>query len=218
MTDGCRVEASPVRWRVQVHGLVQGVGFRPFVYRLATGLGLSGWVSNTPEGVVIEAEGHLEALQNLVSGLEQEAPVNAHVEAVFAEPIARSTGLGEDGEFRVCESQEQGTAATSLPADLAPCRQCTEELHDPGNRRYRYPFINCTDCGPRYSLIEGLPYDRARTAMRHFQMCSHCLAEYHDPASRRFHAEPNACPDCGPRVAFCQPDGTVMAKEEAAVS
>jgi len=218
MTDGCRVEASPVRWRVQVHGLVQGVGFRPFVYRLATGLGLSGWVSNTPEGVVIEAEGHLEALQNLVSGLEQEAPVNAHVEAVFAEPIARSTGLGEDREFRVCESQEQGTAATSLPADLAPCRQCTEELHDPGNRRYRYPFINCTDCGPRYSLIEGLPYDRARTAMRHFQMCSHCLAEYHDPASRRFHAEPNACPDCGPRVAFCQPDGTVMAKEEAAVS
>ncbi|MCG2580294.1 MAG: carbamoyltransferase HypF [Marinobacter sp.] len=218
MTDGCRVEAAPVRWRVRVHGLVQGVGFRPFVYRLATGLGLSGWVSNTPEGVVIEAEGHLEALQNLVSGLKQQAPVNARVEAVCAEPIARSTGLGADREFLVRESQEQGAAATRLPADLAPCRQCIEELHDPGNRRYRYPFINCTDCGPRYSLIEGLPYDRARTAMRHFQMCPHCLAEYHDPASRRFHAEPNACPDCGPRVAYCQPDGTVLAKDEAAVS
>lgn len=218
MTDGCRVEAAPVRWRVRVHGLVQGVGFRPFVYRLATGLGLSGWVSNTPEGVVIEAEGHLEALQNLVSGLKQQAPANARVEAVCAQPIARSKELGADGEFHVRESQEQGAAATRLPGDLAPCRQCIEELYDPANRRYRYPFINCTDCGPRYSLIEGLPYDRARTAMRHFQMCPHCLVEYHDPASRRFHAEPNACPDCGPRVAFCQPDGTVLAKDEAAVS
>ncbi len=215
MNEICWMEPSPVRWCVRVYGVVQGVGFRPFVYRLATGLGLTGWVGNTPEGVIIEAEGHPEALQNLVSALKQQAPANARVEQICTEPLAGPTVFQA---FRVRESEAQGVATTRLPADLAPCHQCTEELHDPGNRRYRYPFINCTDCGPRYSLIESLPYDRARTAMRHFQMCPRCLAEYQDPASRRFHAEPNACPECGPRVAFFQSDGTILAEGEAALS
>ncbi|WP_339750899.1 carbamoyltransferase HypF [uncultured Marinobacter sp.] len=215
MNDRCRAEPSPVRWRVRVYGVVQGVGFRPFVYRLATGLGLTGWVGNTPEGVIIEAEGRPEALQNLVDALKQQAPVHACVEAVCAEPLARPAAFQA---FRVRESEERGAATTRLPADLAPCGQCTGELHDPDNRRYRYPFISCTDCGPRYSLIEGLPYDRERTAMRYFQMCPRCLAEYRNPESRRFHAEPNACPECGPRVAFCQGDGCVLAEGEAALS
>ncbi|MBW7470824.1 carbamoyltransferase HypF [Marinobacter sp. F4218] len=215
MKDECRVEALPVRWQVRVQGLVQGVGYRPFVYRLATGLGLTGWVGNTPDGVTIEAEGQPEVLQSLVESLRVQAPANARVEEVHAEVVARSPVFQA---FQIRQSQEEGTASTRLPADLAPCRQCSEELHDPINRRYRYPFINCTDCGPRYSLIEGLPYDRARTAMRHFQMCPRCLAEYHDPASRRFHAEPNACPDCGPRTVLCRADGTVLAKDEAALS
>lgn len=215
MNDGCRAEPSPVRWRVRVYGVVQGVGFRPFVYRLATGLGLTGWVGNTPEGVIIEVEGRPEALQNLVDALRQQAPAHACVEAVRSEPLARPAAFQA---FRVRESEERGAATTRLPADLAPCRQCTGELHDPDNRRYRYPFINCTDCGPRYSLIEDLPYDRERTAMRHFQMCPRCLAEYRNPQSRRFHAEPNTCPDCGPRVEFCRSDGRVLAEGEAALS
>lgn len=215
MTDGCRVEASTVRWRIRVHGLVQGVGFRPFVYRLATGLGLTGWVGNVQEGVIIEADGDPDALLDLVSALKQQAPMNACVEEVCAEPVGRRTVFQT---FRIRESRARGAGTTQMPADLAPCQQCNEELRDPGNRRYRYPFINCTDCGPRYSLIESLPYDRARTAMRHFAMCPRCLAEYHDPASRRFHAEPSACPACGPRITFCQQDGTVLADGEAALS
>lgn len=215
MSDGCRVEASQVRWRIRVHGLVQGVGFRPFVYRHATDLGLRGWVGNTSEGVVIEAEGASEALQKLVAALESEAPVNARVDAVRAESVPRS---GVFRAFSIRQSREQGGVTTRLPADLAPCKRCTEELHDPGNRRYRYPFINCTDCGPRYSLIEALPYDRVSTAMKHFQMCEDCLAEYRNPASRRFHAEPNACPNCGPQIEYWQSDGRVLAKGESALA
>ncbi|WP_417566546.1 carbamoyltransferase HypF [Marinobacter sp.] len=215
MNDRGRAQASPVRWRVRVFGVVQGVGFRPFVYRLATGLGLTGWVGNSPEGVIIEAQGHPKALQNLVYALKQQAPENAWVEEVCAQPLARLEALQA---FCVRQSEEEGAATTRLPADTAPCRQCTEELQDPDNRRYRYPFINCTDCGPRFSLIESLPYDRARTAMKHFRMCSRCLAEYRDPHSRRFHAEPNACPECGPRIAFCHRDGRILAAGEAALS
>ncbi|MCG7198828.1 carbamoyltransferase HypF [Marinobacter pelagius] len=215
MSDGRRGRATRVRWHIRVHGLVQGVGFRPFVYRQATGLGLTGWVGNASEGVVIEAEGHPEALRKLVSALEFCAPVNARVDAVRVEPVPRYPVFRA---FSIRQSQAQGGATTRLPADLAPCTQCTEELHDPANRRYRYPFINCTDCGPRYSLIEALPYDRARTAMRRFQMCARCRAEYLDPASRRFHAEPNACPDCGPHIEFWQRDGAVLAQGEPALA
>jgi len=215
MNDGCRVETSQVCWRLRVHGLVQGVGFRPFVYRCATDLGLTGWVGNTPEGVVIEAEGPPEALHDLVVQLRHHAPANARVDEVSVEPMDR---LGLFGAFRIRESEDRGNTSTRVPADLAPCQRCLAELHDPENRRYRYPFINCTDCGPRYSLIEALPYDRARTAMRHFRMCGQCLAEYRTPASRRFHAEPNACPDCGPRVEFCRNDGVVVAEGEAALT
>jgi hydrogenase maturation protein HypF len=194
--------------------VVQGVGFRPFVYRQAMELGLAGWVGNSPEGVEIEAEGHPLALEQLVSALIKQAPVNARIDDVRTVTAAPS---GTFREFRIRESQSQGEASAQLPADWAACQQCLQELHDPENRRYRYPFINCTDCGPRYSLIEALPYDRANTAMRHFQMCSRCLAEYQDPASRRFHAEATACPECGPRLAFCGSDGDIRAQDEAAL-
>nr|WP_284709333.1 carbamoyltransferase HypF [Marinobacter sediminum] len=202
------------RWRVCVRGVVQGVGFRPFVYRQATELGLTGWVGNSPEGVEIEAEGHPVVLEQLVSALIQHAPANARIDDVHTEPVAHP---GAFREFSIRESEKRGEASAQLPADWATCQQCLQELYDPDNRRYRYPFINCTDCGPRYSLIEALPYDRANTAMRHFQMCGRCLAEYHDPASRRFHAEATACADCGPRLAFFPSDGDILAQDEAAL-
>ncbi len=207
-------EAPLTCWRVCVRGVVQGVGFRPFVYRRATELGITGWVGNSPEGVEIEAEGHPAVLEQLVSALIQQAPVNARIDDVRSMPVAQPRGFPE---FRVRKSQKRGSASAQVPADWATCQQCLQELHDPDNRRYRYPFINCTDCGPRYSLIEALPYDRASTAMRHFQMCGFCLAEYQDPASRRFHAEATACPECGPRLAFCGSDGDIRAQDEAAL-
>lgn len=215
MTKANTAEPLLDRWRISVRGVVQGVGFRPFVYRQAMGLGLSGWVGNSPEGVEIEAEGAPLLLERLISALRHQAPPNARVDDIRAVPVVRS---GAFRAFSIRESQTRGETAVQLPADWAPCPHCLQELKDPDNRRYRYPFINCTDCGPRYSLMEALPYDRANTAMRHFQMCRRCLAEYQDPASRRFHAEATACPDCGPRLSFCGPDGDVVAQDEAALT
>ncbi|AOY86863.1 carbamoyltransferase HypF [Marinobacter salinus] len=215
MTQDSTAEPPLTRWRVCVRGIVQGVGFRPFVYRQATDLGVTGWVGNSPEGVEIEAEGHPLVLKQLVSALIQHAPANARIDDVHTEPVAHP---GAFREFSIRESQKRGEASAQLPADWATCQQCLQELYDPDNRRYRYPFINCTDCGPRYSLIEALPYDRANTAMKHFQMCGRCLEEYHDPASRRFHAEAAACPDCGPHLAFCRSDGDTLAEGGAALA
>ncbi len=201
------------RRRVVVTGTVQGVGFRPFVYRLAERYDLTGWVSNAPRGVVIEAEGRPETLDAFVAGLRAEPPPNARVMAVAVEAVPPRGGT----VFEVRTTEARGEPAVHLPADLATCERCLQELFDPRDRRYRYPFINCTDCGPRYSIIESLPYDRKRTTMDGFAMCAACREEYANPASRRFHAEPNACPACGPRLALRDAHGAEMATAAAAL-
>lgn len=199
-----------------VRGLVQGVGFRPFVYRLAIKLGLTGWVNNTVQGVVIEIEGDRDRLVQFQARLEQEPPPQARIEA-----IARQTQpLQYDSEFTIHTSPAAPDASlqiTLLP-DLATCGDCLRELNDPHDRRYRYPFLNCTNCGPRFSILRDLPYDRPNTTMRDFPLCADCQAEYDNPLDRRFHAQPVACPVCGPQVSLLDRSGLVVAQGEAAIN
>jgi hydrogenase maturation protein HypF len=184
------------RLHVRVRGQVQGVGFRPFVHGLAARLGVSGWVRNDGGGVVLEVEGGAAATGAFVRALEQEAP-----------PLARVSGLevggmplrGDTG-FAILQSDPGQVMSTAIVADAAVCDACLAELFDPTDRRYRYPFLNCTHCGPRYTLTRRLPYDRPQTSMAGFPLCPACAAEYHDPANRRFHAQPTCCPACGPRL------------------
>jgi hydrogenase maturation protein HypF len=184
-------------WRIRVQGVVQGVGFRPFIYRLALQLGLSGWVRNDLEGVLIEASATPERLTQLVELIREQAPPAARLEQV--EILEKRPGSLPDG-FAIVESESTGPMATRISPDLTVCPDCLSELENPTDRRYRYPFINCTNCGPRYSIIQQLPYDRPLTTMRGFAMCPECAREYHDPLNRRFHAQPVACPACGPQV------------------
>jgi hydrogenase maturation protein HypF len=184
------------RSRFTVRGVVQGVGFRPFVYQLAVSLGLSGWVLNSSRGVVIEVEGESANLSEFGRRLVAEAPPLSQIHSLEAEQIPP---IGEVG-FAIRESREQDVPSPVIPADVAICSACAAEMDNPTDRRHNYPFINCTDCGPRFTIIEGIPYDRERTTMRVFTMCPQCRAEYQDPRTRRFHAEPNACPACGPHV------------------
>ncbi len=181
--------------RFKVTGVVQGVGFRPFVYGLATELGLRGWVINTSSGVVIEVEGPPEALEVFARDLVAKAPPVAHIEGVQREPIPPN---GWE-RFEIRESRAEAGYVLISP-DIATCPECLRELFDPHDRRYRYPFTNCTNCGPRFTIIADVPYDRPLTTMAAFRMCPECQAEYDDPLNRRFHAQPNACPVCGPRV------------------
>lgn len=201
------------RLRVALRGAVQGVGFRPFVYRLATELRLSGWVTNSSRGVFLEVEGGRETLDEFLTRLTRDAPPQARifsVEPSFLDPV------GFDSfEIRPSEDSDEKTAFI-LP-DLATCDDCRREIFEPRNRRFGYPFTNCTNCGPRFSIIRGLPYDRPRTSMSGFAMCPDCNAEYGDPADRRFHAQPNACPVCGPQLELWDPDGTVLASREKAL-
>lgn len=185
--------------RVEVHGTVQGVGFRPYVYRLANSLGLRGTVRNAGGHVVIEVVGGREALEALLRRLPAEAPAQAVVTQVLV--TEHHPAPAQEG-FRVIESRPAQAGGRDLPPDIATCERCLRELFDPADRRYRYPFINCTDCGPRASIIDALPYDRARTTMAPFPLCPTCAAEYADPGDRRFHAEPVACPDCGPQLTW----------------
>jgi hydrogenase maturation protein HypF len=201
------------RVRMLVRGTVQGVGFRPFVHRQAVALGLAGWVANSPDGVVIEAEGAGEQLEELLRLIDAGSPARAAVTQVRVQELALRGDVG----FVVQHSETSGACSTQVCPDLATCDDCLGELFDPANRRYRYPFTNCTHCGPRYSIIEGMPYDRARTTMRQFEMCAACRREYHDPADRRFHAEPNACPECGPRIALWDQAGQVQAYSDEAL-
>jgi hydrogenase maturation protein HypF len=189
------------RRAIVVTGVVQGVGFRPFVHRVATDLGLSGFVQNAAGEVRIEAEGSATELEHFLSRLSLDAPPLARIEGLC---VASEPPRGEAG-FRILESHDVGTRAF-VAADVAPCDACLRELLDPADRRYRYPFINCTDCGPRLTIVEGAPYDRARTTLRHFPLCDACRAEYEAPTSRRFHAEANACPSCGPRLRYWSSD------------
>jgi hydrogenase maturation protein HypF len=189
---------TPTRERreVSVRGIVQGVGFRPFVYALAHRHGLAGLVRNDAGGVRIEVEGAPEELERFLRALREDAPPLAVVESVGWRPLA---ALG-DREFRIEESREGVRRYALVSPDVATCEECLAELLDPADRRYRYPFTNCTNCGPRFTITRSVPYDRAMTTMAHFTMCVDCRREYDDPADRRFHAQPNACPVCGPRV------------------
>ena len=201
------------RWRILARGAVQGVGFRPFVHRTATALGLSGWVRNTADGIAVEAEGEACRVDALIQAIREAPPVNASVAAIDVQEVAP---CGETA-FRIRASEAASTPTAQILPDLATCADCIAELLDPANRRHLYPFINCTQCGPRYSIVEAIPYDRARTSMRHFAMCPDCRHEYEDPADRRFHAEPNACPVCGPRLALWDEAGAVLARDHPAL-
>ncbi|MCK9377244.1 MAG: carbamoyltransferase HypF [Syntrophobacterales bacterium] len=190
------VPETVARKRLQVTGVVQGVGFRPFVYRLARLHHLSGWVCNTSRCVELEIEGPPASLASFIDRLEHEAPALARIDAV----VSRDAPPQGDAGFAIRESQQVPATEALIPADVATCDACLADISDPENRRYRYAFTNCTDCGPRFTLIRQVPYDRRQTTMARFEMCPRCRAEYENPEDRRFHAEPTACPVCGPRV------------------
>lgn len=206
--------ANPTkRVRIRILGAVQGVGFRPFVYRLATGMGLNGWVRNSSRGVFVEAEGGEDKLGDFLHRLEAEKPPRAFIQSL------ESAFLDAAGftRFEILPSDpSEGKLAFILP-DIACCPDCLREILDPADRRYRYPFTNCTHCGPRFSIIRSLPYDRHRTTMGAFAMCPACRAEYDNPGDRRFHAQPNACPACGPHLELWDASGRVLAENEAAL-
>lgn len=187
-----------MRLKVAVRGAVQGVGFRPFVHRLATEQRLTGWVCNSPQGVFIEAEGPRLELNRFLTRLERERPPLSSIQHL---EFSWLTAAGYR-QFEIRKSETSGNKTAVVLPDAATCPECLREIFDPANRRHRYPFTNCTHCGPRFSIVESLPYDRANTTMRGFAMCPECAREYHDPANRRFHAQPNACPKCGPQLAI----------------
>ncbi len=191
------------RASLEIDGIVQGVGFRPFVYRLALRHGLAGWVRTTGRGVQLEAEGRDADLDAFCRALREEAPPLAVIAALRVAPMAAKGGEG----FAILGSAQSAGGGEVSP-DCDVCDDCLAELFDPEDRRHLYPFINCTNCGPRYSIITGIPYDRPATTMAPFAMCEKCLAEYHDPLNRRFHAQPNACPVCGPRLRLLDNFGT----------
>src|SRR3989304_469520 len=201
------------RLRVTIRGAVQGCGFRPFVYRLATTIGLTGWVSNTAQGLFIEVEGAPGHLEEFLRRLDPERPPRAiltSLETVLLEPAGFST-------FEIRASDTNGVKTTLMLPDIATCPDCLREIFDPADRRDLYPFTNCPNCGPRFSIIEALPYDRPNTTMRHFEMCADCRAEYENPLDRRFHAQPIACPRCGPRPALWGRAATVLATDDEAL-
>ena len=202
-----------VRLRIIVRGAVQGVGFRPFVYRLATELGLAGWVNNSAQGVSLEVEGARPLLAQFFLRLEAEKPPRSFVQSL------ESVWLDSAGyrEFEIRASSGTGDKSALVLPDIATCADCLRELFEPGNRRYRYPFTNCTHCGPRFTIIESLPYDRANTSMKCFAMCGLCQAEYNDPRDRRFHAQPNACPECGPHLELRDPAGGLLESHDRAL-
>ena len=188
---------------IHVTGIVQGVGMRPFVYREAMAHGICGWVLNAGDGVHIEAHAPGEALDEFVAALSEHAPAASRVEYVEVVDLAPGDwdAANEQG-FRIVASQDQTAHTTLISPDIATCDDCLRELFDPADRRYHYPFINCTNCGPRFTIIRSLPYDRAATSMNCFPMCPECAAEYADPLDRRFHAQPDACFDCGPHITW----------------
>jgi hydrogenase maturation protein HypF len=201
------------RAKAVVRGAVQGVGFRPFVYRLASELDLKGWVVNSAQGVFVEIEGGDAAVRQFLLRLEREKPPRAIIQGLefsFLDPVGYET-------FEIRPSEPGGAKTALILPDLATCADCLSDIFDPANRRYRYPFTNCTNCGPRFSIIEALPYDRANTSMKKFAMCPECEAEYHDPCDRRFHAQPNACPNCGPQLQLWDAAGKELASRDDAL-
>jgi hydrogenase maturation protein HypF len=207
-TDGRR------RTRVRVHGTVQGVGFRPYVYRLAGELGLAGYVLNDAHGVLLEVEGASASVEQFLARLQPGAPPLAVFEQILTEERA-ATG---EGAFAILPSVGGSVPDAPVTPDTATCDDCLRELFDPADRRFRYPFINCTNCGPRFTIVRGVPYDRPRTTMAAFTMCALCRAEYDDPSDRRFHAQPNACPDCGPALSLLGADAEPFAEDPLGVA
>lgn len=201
------------RLHVHINGAVQGVGFRPFIYRLATELGLSGWVNNSTQGVEIELEGTGEKLDEFLTRVKSEKPPHSSIQKL---EYSLLEAVGYTG-FKVKQSDKSGDKSVLVLPDIATCSECLKEIFDPNNRRYRYPFTNCTNCGPRYSIIESLPYDRANTTMKIFPMCEECRKEYENPLNRRFHAQPNACPECGPHLELWDKSGKILASYDEAL-
>ncbi len=190
-----------------IRGAVQGVGFRPFIYRLADEMELRGWVINNTQGVILEAEAAAGVLERFLLRIEREKPSISHIQSfehTYLDPVGYT-------RFEIRESADGPKTALILP-DIATCDDCRHEIFDPANRRFRYPFTNCTNCGPRFTILESLPYDRPRTSMREFKMCPACEAEYRNPRDRRFHAQPNACPECGPQLEMWAPEGEVVSR------
>jgi hydrogenase maturation protein HypF len=195
-----------VRVKLALRGVVQGVGFRPFVHRLATELAVTGWVNNSPQGVFVEAESQRPTLEQFLRRLEAEKPPRSSIQSM------ETTWMDAVGfeKFEIRASENGGDKSALVLPDIATCPDCLREISDPKNRRFRYPFSNCTHCGPRFSIIEALPYDRANTSMKNFTMCPACRKEYDSPQDRRFHAQPNACPVCGPCLEFWDATGAAV--------
>lgn len=212
--DGyARTTMSAVRMKVYARGAVQGVGFRPTVYRVATGLRLRGFVTNSPAGVEIDVEGDDDDVDAFVPALLANRPPRAVIQGLET----RRLDVAGYVDFAVRETNVAGAATTLVLPDIAPCEDCLREMNDPRDRRYRYPFINCTNCGPRFTIIRSLPYDRERTTMARFAMCRHCQSEYDDPTDRRFHAQPNACDACGPQLSWRDAHGARLTGGDAAL-
>jgi hydrogenase maturation protein HypF len=185
-----------IRREIRVTGIVQGVGFRPYVFRLATQRGLTGSISNTPAGVTIKIQGPAELVEDFISQLPIKAPPLARIMGVAIQDLP----CNGDEEFRIVSSHTGEAIRALISPDVAICDECLQELFDPADRRYLYPFINCTNCGPRFTIVRDIPYDRPRTSMAMFPMCAECRTEYENPRDRRFHAQPNACWKCGPQL------------------
>jgi hydrogenase maturation protein HypF len=201
------------RLKIVIQGVVQGVGFRPFIYRLATNLGLKGWVQNTSAGVFIEVEGEKNTLDTFLLSITKEKPPQAIIQSLeysFLDPVGYQ-------EFKISESNPQGIKSVLILPDIATCIECINDIFDKNNRRYLYPFTNCTNCGPRFTIIEKLPYDRPNTSMKKFPMCQECKEEYDDPANRRFHAQPIACHRCGPVLELWDNRANKIAKHYDAI-
>ncbi len=214
MTATADAPRSRARRSIRVTGTVQGVGFRPFVYREAVSRGLRGFVCNDSNGVLIEVEGDEVAVTDLCRVLSEQPPPLARVTSVSVKAIAITSNAGG---FEILGSVTSGPPDAAVSVDTAACLDCLAEVDDPADRRYRYPFTNCTNCGPRYTITVSVPYDRPATTMAGFVMCEKCQAEYDDPADRRFHAQPNSCPSCGPRLYYLQPDGMAVAESDHAL-
>jgi hydrogenase maturation protein HypF len=208
-----RQSSSLKRAKVSIKGVVQGVGFRPFVFRLANSLGLTGYVTNLPWGVLIEAEGEGTRLEEFILRLKKERPPLARISSLefsILDPSGFNT-------FQIEKSLNDGEISPVIPPDIATCQECLKETQNPKEKRYLYPFTNCTNCGPRLSIIDALPYDRGNTAMKGFEMCTSCRKEYNDPQDRRFHAQPIACPRCGPHVELRTSGGELISEKDAAL-
>ena len=203
-----------MRVKITIHGAVQGVGFRPFIFRLASELNLKGFVLNSSAGVQIEAEGEKYILDSFVLRIEKEKPKAAIINSL------EFSFLDETGfnKFEIVKSNDADEKTTLIVPDIAVCDDCLNELYDPNDRRYLYPFINCTNCGPRFSIINSLPYDRPNTSMYEFEMCDDCRKEYEDPANRRFHAQPVACPKCGPHIELWDSSGNLISKNHSTIN